>query len=202
VSAQDLSPVGGVTLVTDRLTNSQGSFQTPSNSYAQAPSGLYFASGSFTITMWLQNQNSGNYKSLFGFSSGVGTDDVAFITNLPGGGYCSPYPSYMQFDTTGGAYSQACSTASFTNGLWYHVAFVGNNTSLTSYIYVNGTLVTTAGSQLALRNVTRTFNYFGKDGFGNYGNWLFDEIKFHGRALTAQEVLNDFNKNQTYLIYV
>jgi hypothetical protein len=202
VSGQNLSPVGGVTLVTDRLGNSQGSFQTPSNSYAQAPSGLYFASGSFSMTMWLQNQNSGTQKSLFGFCNGGGTDDVVFVSNIAQGSTCNTYSSYYQFDTTGGAYSLACSTASFTNGAWYHLALVSNASSNTNYIYVNGALVTTAGSQLTLRNVTRTSNYFGTDGWNNYGNRMLDEIKIHGRVLTAQEVLNDFNKTQTYLTYV
>jgi hypothetical protein len=202
VAAANLTPQGGVILVVDRLGNSQGSFQTPSNSYAQAPSSLYFASGSFSMTMWLQNQNSGTQKPLFEFANGPGVDTVGLTSVTPSGGTCNPSPSYLELRNTGGSYSLACSSASFTNGAWYHLAVVLNQTSLTSYIYVNGALASTTGSQLAIPNVTRANNYFGNSAYNNYGNWMFDEIKIHGRALTAQEVLSDFNKNQTYLTFV
>jgi hypothetical protein len=200
VSAQNLSPVGSVAVVNDRLGNANSAFQTPLNSYAQAPSGLYFTSGSFSVTMWIQNQNSGNLKALFDFGNG-NVDNVGFFSNVAASGMaCSPSTSYFQLTTT--AYTLACSSASFTNGVWYHLALVSNMASLTSYIYVNVALVTTAGSQLAIRNLTRSSNYFGYSGFNINGYWLFDEIKLHGKVLTAQDVLNDFNKNQTYLMYV
>jgi hypothetical protein len=203
VGGSNLTTVGGVILTLDRFGNSQGSFQAPPNSYAKPPAGLYFASGSFSITLWTQSQSSAANIPIFDFGNGAPLDNVVFIANeQASGATCSPSPSFLELDTTGGTRSNVCSSASFTVGTWYHLAVVYNQATLTAYVYLNGALATSTGSQVTIRNVTRTNNYFGSDNWGAYGNWLFDEIKIHGRALSAQEVLNDFNNNSTYLTFV
>jgi hypothetical protein len=87
----------------------------------------------------------------------------------------------------------------FTLNAWNHLAIAYDMPSLTTSVFVNGVLSASAGGQVQVRNVTRTSNYFGYS--GTYVNMMYDEIKFHGRALTAQEVLNDFNYNNSYITF-
>jgi hypothetical protein len=52
----------------------------------------------------------------------------------------------------------------------------------------------------ALRNVTRSDNFFGGCSRDTYQNAWFDEIKIHNRSLTHQEILNDMNYNRSYIV--
>jgi hypothetical protein len=200
VSGQNLSPIGSVTLVTDRLSNSLGAFQTPSSSYAQAPAGLYFASSSFSITMWVQwVSNLGSQAPLFDFSNGANSNNIHFPTNNIG--VCS-VGNYFEV-ISGSAAALLCTTSAFTVGTWYHVSITYNVTNLTGYMYVNGVQTgSNVGGMKQIQNVTRSQNYFGKDAWNGVGNWKFDEIKFHGRMLTAAEVLADFAYNKSYISFV
>jgi hypothetical protein len=196
VGGATLTPQGGVIFVPDRLGNTQGSFQTPSSSYAQAPVGIYFPGTSFSITMWLNIANLSS-RALFDFCISGGSDNIVLTSNTGG----TPNSFWQIYN---GGSSSYVAVPVFTPGVWYHLALTYNISSLTVYVYLNGNLTMSAGSQVAIRNVTRIYNYFGYSSFGTttFGNYMFDEIKIHGRALTAQEVLNDYAYNQSYIVFL
>jgi hypothetical protein len=54
----------------------------------------------------------------------------------------------------------------------------------------------------SLLNVTRSFNYFGWSTTNSSANQSLDEIKFYNRALSAAEVLADYNTNGSLISYV
>jgi hypothetical protein len=193
-----LTQNGSVSLIADRLGNAIGSFQTVSNSFATAPPGYYFTSGSFSITMWVNIVNSSSVV-LFDFGNGDPADNVDMVTNQPG--YCPSVAFFQVYSNSSGNFT--CFPSALPVGVWLHLAFTYNITSLTASAYVNGNLTVSAGSQYTIRNVTRNSNNFGANSLGEFpGNYKFDEIKFHSRVLSAQEVLNDFAYNQSYVLFV
>jgi hypothetical protein len=201
VGGRDLSVIGSVTQGNDRLNNLQASFQTSPNNYAQAPAGLYFTTGSFSITMWIQSSVNNAYQTpLFEFSNGASSDNVHFDANIYGEGCASG--AYFQI-FSGSSDSKVCTIFAFTVGMWYHISVTYNVTSLTGKIYVNGVL-TGAGTLNQIQNLTRSQNYFGKNvwAVNQFGNLMFDEIKFHGRVLSAAEVLGDYAYNKSYIAFV
>ncbi len=74
---------------------------------------------------------------------------------------------------------------------WYFVAFVLQNT--TNFMYVNGSLAAT-GSLPIPNNITRTLNYFGRSYLPSAPNAIFDEIKIYQGALSANDILTEFNR--------
>jgi hypothetical protein len=204
-SAYTLTPVGGlVKLVPDRFgKDTEGAFQTPgsTSSYVQAPAGIYFA-GSFSITMWIKLV--GDSTILFNFGATKFMGNVQVVSNS------GPCESYMAFqlvgysETNNNNYSSTCLLIlkSFLVGGWFHFAATYNLSSLTSSLYLNGELSVNTSGQLPVRNVTRYQNYFGYDQWGYAGAFIYDEIKFHGRTLSPQEVLDDYKYNKSYITAV
>jgi hypothetical protein len=146
--------------------------------------------------MWIKMVNA-NASVLMDFSNGVSSDNVHFVTYNPG--VCS-FPAYFQV-LSNASYSMAC-MQQFPSGVWLHVTVTYSILNLTSSAYVNGSLITSVGSQMQLRNLTRGTNYFGANSWGMYGNWMFDEVKFHSRVLSAQEVWNDMTYGKSYISFV
>jgi hypothetical protein len=187
-----LTPVGGVALVSDRFGNAQGAFQTVSNSYAQAPSGIYF-SGSFSVTVWVSVMNL-SASVFFDFYDSSAQNEVLFSTS----GLAV---------ITNGAGSSMCFTMTCSQplavGQWYHLAVILNGGTGGASIYVNGVQTASISSGMtSVLSVTRLYNYFGRRSSGSYSNWIYDEIKFHTSVLSAAQVLSDYQYNQSYIALV
>jgi hypothetical protein len=205
ISGYNLQPQSSVTLALDRLAkDTQGAFQTH-NSMASsvfAPPGVYFPGASFSMAMWVKwISNSGANQPLFMFSNGGTSDSVIF--QLYNGAVCAFSNTYFQFYISG-AGTTICPTASLFNvGVWTHVAVTYNYTSpVTGSIYINGILSASGTGLIQIRNVNRSNNYFGYNSWNQASYLMFDEIKIHGRALTAQEILSDYEYNQSYVTFV
>jgi hypothetical protein len=201
VGGQNLNPVGGVILAADRLGNANGSFQTPSNSYALAPPGIYFPAGnSFSITMWVLWVTNTGVAPFMDFGNGPAADNIYIVGNSPTACSLSVYWSVYQNTL----FNLSCPTTVvyYVTNVWYHMAFTYSWPNLTSSIYFNGVRYGSKGSQYQIRNVTRLNNTFGRDSWGNYTNWRFDEIKFHGKELSAAEVANDYGYSQSYITFL
>jgi hypothetical protein len=82
------------------------------------------------------------------------------------------------------------------------LAVTYNVSSLSGKLYVNGNQTVSTSGLGQVENVTRVNNYFGHSNFAKYGDVMFDEIKFHGRALSALEIWNDKLNNQSYISFV
>jgi hypothetical protein len=184
-----LIPQQCVILFPDRFGKDvRGAFKTAVGCLVRAPAGFYFTTGSFSITMWTVMTHSAAVH-MIQFGNGDWSDNVHVVTNNPG--VCS-HSTYFQI-LSGASYNLACSSSRFEKGVWYHFAITYDVTSLTSTIYVNGKFVGGSSGQQQLRNLTRSNNYFGHD-------WMFDEVKIHGRSLSAKEVWSDFVYNQSYVL--
>jgi hypothetical protein len=188
VAGGSLTLPGTAALVADRFGNANGSFQVASTP-ATAAAAIYFPGASFSITFWLVSLGSSSMP-IIDFGNGGNSDDIYFVINNPN--VCSSYSTYFQL-LQSSSQTFVCSSFTFSTSVWYHVALTYNLSSLSGYVYVNGVLKTSnLGGMGSVRNVTRSSNYFGR-------NCILDDIKFHSRILTAQEVLNDYVYNQSYI---
>jgi hypothetical protein len=143
--------------------------------------------------MWLSAGGTSS-GALFDVSNGNSVDNIHFLTNIGlNSTECPTGRSFFEVKSSSGATTTACpaTVASWTVGAWFHFAVTYSSATLTSSIYVNGVLQGSAGSQLKIANVSRAYCWFGTDAWGNRLDFVFDEIKFHDRALSAQEILND-----------
>lgn len=69
---------------------------------------------------------------------------------------------------------------------WYHVAMTFNGTSLS--LYVNGQLVNTITTNVAIHPNTRTFSIGSDNGAQKFFNGYIDEVKLYASALSQIEV--------------
>jgi hypothetical protein len=81
IGGMSLTPVGSVASVTGRWNNSNSSFETVSNSYAQAPASNYFLGTSFSVTMWIKIPSVLSYTAVWDFGNGVNVNNVFFSTD-------------------------------------------------------------------------------------------------------------------------
>jgi hypothetical protein len=194
VGGMSLSTVGNITVIADRLGNANGSFLTPgtAGNYVTAPAGNYFNTSSFSITMWVNQVTTS--VTMFDFGNGGSSDNVQFILNYP-----VPNTYYSIYN--GATERTIYSSFTFPVGAWTHLALTYNASNLTASLYVNGNLTGT-GNSVPFTNLRRQLNYFGHSSYNWYSNVMFDEIKFHGRSLTQQEIRNDFVYNQSYISFL
>jgi hypothetical protein len=155
VGGMSLSTVGSVSVVADRFGNANSSFQTPgtAGNYVQAPAGYYFSTGSFSITMWVNQVTS--TATLFDFANGAPSNNIHFVLN-----YASTCLTYFEIYTSGSTCQRTCSSKTFPVGAWTHLAITYNASNLTSSLYLNGNFTGSANSvsfvnvQITLARVT------------------------------------------------
>ncbi len=147
------------------------------------------ASGSsFTVCMWFRRQSSSFWSALFGnevWNSGTGY--VAMLTNA----------TSVTF-TRGGATELNYSNAGFASSNFNFYAFVKNPSGTNSIIYINGIGVT-SGS-ISDVSITKPFLFNNRwlntgtaPSSGDSRQSQFSNIAVYNRALTAQEVLQNYH---------
>lgn len=187
VPGTNIAANGSVGLGPDRFGNPTGAIYM-NNGYYEIPNGVYFG-GNFTILTWIKLISASQNTRLFDFSNGPSIDGITLrlVDQLS-----KPTPAFSFFHSSG--VTTAISNFIFNLNQWYHVAGVIDG--LNAFIYVNGTLQGYQNGSRLLPYKNRTKCYFGRSIFYPWGdadaNAYFDEIKIYQRALTQQEILNDF----------
>lgn len=136
----------------------------------------------------------------------VGTMGVdALIIGQKGVTNGRSYVSYNPtFKISGGVgdqnYLTIYGTTTVTAGVWYHVAITWNGSNV--YLYCNGAQEYT-GAQVGAVETNNNFFFGGMNNNGvmnNSINGTLDESKIYNRALSASEVLQDYNSTKrTYI---
>ena len=121
------------------------------------------------------------------------TRDQLNVWNSIIGKYGSSAGYELVFNNSGGVRfhtsTQRIDSTSLSANVWYHI--VGTYDGSTARIYINGSLDTSGSTS---RN-TNTSNWqIGRSAWGgNYHNGKISNIKIYNRALTAAEVLQNYN---------
>ena len=183
-----------VSFTNDRFNNILNAMSF-SSGHLQAPPGVYFDGGDYSITFWIYPRAFGLYSSILDFGNGNQTDNIA----------CGFY------DTTGQLnhlFSRANSWAltstsahSIQLNQWQHLSFVFSSSTLASQIYVNGILFATGTATGPPNNIQRAHNYIGKSSSTNNQdvNAILDEIKIFSVALTQSQIRLEMS-NEFYAV--
>jgi len=137
---------------------------------------LGFVENSFSVTIWYNADNTTNNAPLF---------------SSAGGGY----RKYLHYVLRGhlhmGFYSNDTSNGSPSTNTTYCASFVYDSSALTQKIYVNGSLNATGSSKPPLLSGGGDFKIGGRYS-GWYDGKIF-QIMAHSKALTSEEVLQNYN---------
>ena len=147
------------------------------------------ASGtSFTVCMWFKRVGNSFWSALFGsevWNSGTGY--LAMLTNA----------TTVTF-TRGGATELTYSNAGFDSSNFNFYAFVKNTSGSNSFIYINGSQVASGSiGNVAISKPfvfnTRWENTGAAPSSGDSRESQFSQILVYSRALTALEIVQNFN---------
>lgn len=167
-------------------------------SYANTGLDLRWGTGSsVSVEMWLKNGLSSVSAPFIGTTN--------YMWQIRQGTQQTPSTSltYVYWDTTGNHTNGPVITVpSFFDGNWKHLVMTWDSSSSTTSLYKNGILQTAQTSSNAVinRNIADTVKIGGNIyGWGGASNWSgsIAGTKVYNRALSAQEVLQNYNATKT-----
>ena len=188
VRCNDLTAFPGASF--SKVSNSPRTFAgslTP-NGYYAAPPDVYFSGGDFTITSYVNIRTVKDWARIIDF--GINKSDSIFLS-YSAWTTGDPIVRIYNIDTLGGL--QQRSPSSLTLNRWTHVAAILSGTTLS--LYIDTTLVRTETVTVLPRNVIRLNNFIGRSNWvvDEYADAMYRNIRLFNRALSAAELLVDFN---------
>lgn len=135
-----------------------------------------------TVDLWFKTSSGTKYQDIFDMADAYG---VWIVTNYSGAGSGKIVAS---FNTTTGYMS-----ANYVANTWYFVTLAGTGSS--NFLYINGSLATTAAQTVASSvnfNTARIGNVDG-DRAAEYFIGNVASLKFYNRCLSASEILTNYN---------
>ena len=160
--------------------------------WSQVPSGVYFDSPEFTISVWILPQQVGYWARMIDFGNGAPLENL--FLSLSDGTNRKPQFSFF---SGGSAIINAGSTQNLTLDEWQFLAVTFNET--TSSIYLNGTLTAQVSGSYSLPTLNRTNCYIGKSNWywDGYSSSYLDDLRFYNKSLTHIEIISLMVMNQT-----
>ncbi len=164
-----------------------------SNGYIQAPAGVYFNGGDYTIMAWVYPRTFNVWTRVIDFAqAGAANILLCALTSGTGG------KPFTRFE------NQLKITSSITLQLnkWQHLSFTFSSSTLSGSIYVDGVLAASGTATTTPNNVVRTNNYIGKSNYeGNgYADAIYDEVKIFSVALTQSQIKTEMT-NEYYGLF-
>jgi hypothetical protein len=187
------SPTNGVTYNSDNngyfnfdYTRSQ-SMAFPSSSALQ-----FLGRSAYTLEAWVyptRNPGQNNWTGIFNRESDTGTGRDGYNLYLNGSTGASVYWVTERFTT--GTYINVTGTLdqSVVVNNWQHIVGVYDGAIL--YLYRNGVLLNSTASTGSITNATQTLQIGRRD--SNYFGGRISNTKIYNRALTAGEIIQNFN---------
>ncbi|OGS34324.1 MAG: hypothetical protein A2474_07610, partial [Elusimicrobia bacterium RIFOXYC2_FULL_34_12] len=136
-----------------------------------------------TMEAWFKKTEDVSYQRVLGKSNYPNWDYAIFFGNTGSLQACIGIGGSLKYSTI---------TPALSVGTWYHVAVTYEGTAIR--LYINGELQGTTSASGNIDNHGTTL-CIGKDGGsgGNNFSGIIDEVKIYNRALTASEVLAEYN---------
>jgi Concanavalin A-like lectin/glucanases superfamily len=184
----DLSGYGrDATLVNAPIFNYNSiDFDYNNNQFAVIGPTNMFSGGDMTAIGWVYIRSYQSWSRLFDFGNGELANNV--ILAISEGTFGLP-----TYSTTGA--DNIYSSQTLPLNQW--VQLVAVQTGSTGLIYINGTRVASAANT-GIENLTRMYNYIGRSNWSSdaYLDGKVSSLKIWNRALTAGEILADYNNNR------
>jgi hypothetical protein len=170
----------------DRLGNPKSALNL-NGGWLTVPSGVYFNSSEFSITLWIYPQQVDSRARIIDFGNGCNLDEI--LLAIQGDYYNSPFISL--YDTE--MINYASSHTPLTTNQWQFLVATYNGAYFS--IYINGYLVgqsETVSIKPVPLNVLREKSCVGKsncvkNGAG-YSHSFIDDLKFYNKSLTQNEI--------------
>ncbi|MEX2212570.1 MAG: LamG-like jellyroll fold domain-containing protein [Phycisphaeraceae bacterium] len=185
------SVVGGQLVLANNGTNNNAA----TGQYAELPDGLISGlDGNATFEAWIVRTADGNnWQRIIDF--GGGTGEYLFVSPKAGIGGPEGEPALLELkDDSNAVGVQRAAAAEIPIGSLVQVVAVVDELSNQMRLYVDGTLVSTAGlAGFDLGNLNDTQNWLGRSQFADAffaGN--FEEFRIYNVALTDAQVLGNF----------
>jgi hypothetical protein len=151
------------------------SFDGTTNNYVSLPN-IGIASGSFSISVWLNPQNTGIYGTIMGYDFNrrllLGSSGVLLT----------------QFD------GNFFSIGKVVNNAWSFTVYVFDGTN--EYWYINGVFDSKHATTLPIWNAPFYIGQYDRVNYPYKG--LIDEVRVYNRALSAAEIQEDFQKSPDF----
>ena len=160
--------------------------------WTQVPSGVYFNTPQFTISVWIYPQSIGYCLRAIDFATNAGScNDSIFIRlqGCPGGFPALSIVSNGNFKYAG--------SQNLTVDKWQFLTGTFNG-SLMSF-YIDGISKGTFALTYTLPTITRNANYIGKSCAPSHGysSSYLDDLRFYNKSLTQMEIQQIMNQNFT-----
>jgi hypothetical protein len=175
---------------TDRFGNSYSALDL-NHGWTQLPSGVYFDTPEFTISVWVYPFYVGSYSRIIDFGNGQNQDNIIFA--LSEGTSLKPYFSIIPF------YDGFRTNTQLTLNEWQFLAATYDGSSLK--IYKNGNIISNTLKKISMPRITRTKCYIGKSNWNDGSSTSFlDELRFYRKSLTELEI-NELMKRSKFIFF-
>jgi hypothetical protein len=158
--------------------------------FTLVPSGFYFYSTQFSVTIWVYPSNVGSWARIFDFGNpgGVQSTNLKESIQMSFASYVTNNPAFVIYDQITNIIGNAQSHISLEEKKWHFLTATFNGSLLS--LYVNGSLTNSSqvGAQIPL--VQRTSNLFGKSNYPSDGvsSSYLDDIRFYNISLTHTQI--------------
>jgi len=160
--------------------------------WTYVPSGIYFDSSEFTISVWIYPQKVDSESRVIDFGNGQSANNI--ILSLSAGNSLEPSITILSGSTV---ISNGISSQTLTLNSWLFLVATFNGTN--SRIYLNGILTGQSNQIYSLPTLTRTNCFIGKSNWASngYSSSYLDDLRFYNKSLTQDEIFKLMNQNGT-----
>ncbi len=177
--------------VTDRYGNANSALAL-NGGWTKVPSGIYFDTPEFTISVWVYPQQIGFWARIIDFGNGAGMDNIVFC-------FATIYtPKHsLQFFKNSALIFAVESSQNLTLNEWQFLAVTFNG--INERLYLNGELTYESNQNYSLPTLLRNSCYIGKSNWptDGFSSSYLDDLRFYNKSLNANEILELFNQNQS-----
>ena len=185
--------ISGATLQTTNspVPNSFFDFDGGSNQMSVASTDFRFST-SFSCEMWFNIDTfDQQWMRLFDFWNATNKSGYA-ITR-----YSSTSKIEWRLETIDITGDGTFLTPDISTGVWYHFVGCYNSDNNTAQLYLNGSEEDSGSTSGTLNNYTETALVIGNSGFSEATNGKIGPVRIYTKALTASEVLKNYNIERT-----
>ena len=202
ISSSHMTQGSSTNFAMDRFGNLNSALAL-NGGWTQVPSGVYFDSPEFTISVWVYPQSVGKCARILDFSN---SNANVFTNNIYIRLDNQCYQAQYQYAPELAIYSISSSSQPQVNCIssqmlslsqWQFLAatYDGNTMNL----YINGVEMCSQTKSFNLMSMARSFNYIGKsfDSYDGYSQSILDDLRFYNKSLTQTQILGLMNQNQS-----
>jgi hypothetical protein len=164
------------------------------NQFATLPNLGMSPSGARTLSAWVKPSSTTGARSIFAYGTLTTLQSFAVHLNISANGQLYVGFNFADFRTTADSYN----TSAFWNFCVTYAGGAINTTNVVLYINGSAVAVTTAGTFIGSTANTTNQNYrIAQDFNQRYYAGAIGRLSFYSRALSASEVLQNFDADKT-----